>query len=367
MEEIAQQSLGRRIIEKSSAGFTAVYEAVKKAGARKIAIVLCPIAVLVIAGSIMFNLKHVDISVAGKVTQVATFSSNLSEILKSGGITTSPYDKIVFSGYSNNYATINIMPAFKVSIKADDKTTDVMIAEGTVSDALAAGKIKVGEEDIVEPSLTAKVQSGDTITVKRVTYETKTNLKSISFATEQQPTTLLRKGVQKLLSEGKSGQSTVKTQIKLIDGVATNQKTVSETLKVKPVSRKLLVGTAAATPVSKLEAPSSLKLNSSGVPSSYSRKYTGLATAYSAHSGALTASGRRAGVGYVAVDPNKIPFGSKLYIMSPNGSYVYGYAIAADTGGFVSNGSGILTDLYFSSYAQSCNFGERTMTIYVLN
>ena len=40
-------------------------------------------------------------------------------------------------------------------------------------------------------------------------------------------------------------------------------------------------------------------------------------------------------MGNVAVDPRIIPYGSKLFIMSADGKYVYGYGIACDTGGSV--------------------------------
>lgn len=366
MEEIVRRLEKRRAFEKISAAINAARGALPKVSARKIVIVLCSVAALIIASGVMLNLKHVEVIEAGKTTYISTFNTEAAQILKKGGIATTPYDKIIFSGFENNQATIKVIPAFKVSVTADKKTTDVMIAQGTVSDALAIAKVTAGTEDIVSPSLTANVKKGDTILVKRVTYETKTTLKPISFATETQTTTLLRKGAQQQLCDGKNGQTAIITKIKYIDGTATQQQTISTTVSAKPVNRQLLVGTAASTPVSKLNGPSGLRLNANGVPTSYARCITGLATAYSARRGALTDSGRRAGVGYVAVNPNVIPYGSRLYIMSPDGSFVYGSAIAADTGTFVNDGSGIATDLYFSTYAESCRFGERTVNIYVL-
>ncbi len=70
--------------------------------------------------------------------------------------------------------------------------------------------------------------------------------------------------------------------------------------------------------------------------------------------------------GRVAVDPDQIPYGTKLYIVSSDGRYVYGYAVAADTGGFVWNGSGTTVDLYMNTYSECMSFGRRTVEIYVL-
>lgn len=367
MEEIAIKTQKRRIFEKISAAANAVHGALPKFSARKTAIVLIPFVVLIAAGIILLNLKHVKVTAAGKTIEVSTFSSDPAKILKDNDITTSQYDKITFSGFENNNGAIKVIAAFKVSVTADKKTVSTMIAEGTVSDVLKKLKVTVGTEDIVSAPLDSAVTANQTVTVQRVTYSTKTTFKPIAFTTEKQTSASLKKGVEKLISEGKEGQTTVSTKVKYIDGVATDKQTVSETVTKKPVSRKVLAGTAASTPVSKLTGQSSLKLNSKGVPENYTRCITGTATGYSGGTGTRTASGRHAGVGYVAVDPSVIPYGTKLYIMSPGGSFVYGYAIAADTGDFVNNGSGILTDLYFASNSQCERFGARTVKIYVLD
>ena len=78
-----------------------------------------------------------------------------------------------------------------------------------------------------------------------------------------------------------------------------------------------------------------------------------------------SASGRRADVGHVAVNPNVIPYGSKLYITSADGSFVYGYAIAADTGTGLMNGV-VDIDLFYETYLESCLNGVRYLNVYVL-
>ncbi|MBQ3283125.1 MAG: hypothetical protein IJH42_04655 [Atopobiaceae bacterium] len=41
--------------------------------------------------------------------------------------------------------------------------------------------------------------------------------------------------------------------------------------------------------------------------------------------------------------------------------------VAADTGGFVTNGSGTLVDLYMDSYGECTQWGKRNVTIYVIS
>ncbi len=85
-----------------------------------------------------------------------------------------------------------------------------------------------------------------------------------------------------------------------------------------------------------------------------------VATAYTAScSGCdgMTAIGRRAGYGIVAVDPRVIPLGTRLYIPG------YGPAIAGDTGGSI---IGHRIDLGFDSVRDAMLFGRRAVKVYRL-
>lgn len=71
----------------------------------------------------------------------------------------------------------------------------------------------------------------------------------------------------------------------------------------------------------------------------------------------ITASGIQAKHGVVAVDPNVIPLGTKLYIPG------YGEALAADTGGDI---VGSRIDVVMEDYGEAMQFGRRTVEVYVL-
>ncbi len=77
----------------------------------------------------------------------------------------------------------------------------------------------------------------------------------------------------------------------------------------------------------------------------------------------ITASGTKAEPGTVAVDPNVIPLGTKLYIASIDGSPDYGYATALDTGSAI---KGYKVDLFMENSQDSINFGVRQVKVYVL-
>jgi 3D (Asp-Asp-Asp) domain-containing protein len=91
-------------------------------------------------------------------------------------------------------------------------------------------------------------------------------------------------------------------------------------------------------------------------------RLTVLATAYHPKDTAMeggfhAATGARLGYGIIAVDPDVIPLGTRLYVPG------YGYGIAADTGGAI---KGDHIDLCFDTAAEVDHWGVRTVTIVVL-
>ena len=71
----------------------------------------------------------------------------------------------------------------------------------------------------------------------------------------------------------------------------------------------------------------------------------------------VTATGLPAQHGVVAVDPDVIPLGTRLYIPG------YGLAIAADTGGMI---EGDMIDLCMEDYDDCIQFGRRDIDVYIL-
>ena len=121
---------------------------------------------------------------------------------------------------------------------------------------------------------------------------------------------------------------------------------------------------ADAAQVSQLSVPDEIILDADGVPTSYTQALHGKSCAYTASAGALMSTGKAVDQGYVAVNPSIIPYGSKLWIVADDGE-VYGYAIAADTGGSVGRND-ILVDLFMWSYDECIQWGAKNVTIYVI-
>ena len=76
-----------------------------------------------------------------------------------------------------------------------------------------------------------------------------------------------------------------------------------------------------------------------------------------------TATNTRVHRGTVAVDPRYIPYGTRMFIMASDGSYIYGLAQAEDCGGDI---KGDRVDLYLPNYQECMAFGRRRCTVYFL-
>lgn len=177
-------------------------------------------------------------------------------------------------------------------------------------------------------------------------------------------TSLLRPGQEKVIQTGVPGLKTVVYEQMVIDGEVRAQKEISKDVLKKAVREIKLVGSYGVA-VSPLDF--GIELDENGVPKEYSRVLTNQrATGYNAGVGAWGASGMDLSAGYVAVRPQEIPYGTRMYITSPDNSFVYGFAIAADTGvSLMANG--IDVDLYYDSYLESCLNGRRNVNIYILD
>lgn len=256
---------------------------------------------------------------------------------------------------------------YSVRVKADGKTAVVCIAAGkTVADAIQAAGLGLGDADKLNVSADRFVSNDLAVEITRVSYNEYQKTFSISYKTEIKYTSALRQGATKVERAGVAGQKVVTYREYLEDGKVVSTETVSTEVTKDPVNKVILKGTKVGKVVS--EAPFDIALDDAGQPLNYTKKLTGTATAYTTDrgdSGAWTATGRRAQVGVVAVDPRVIPYGTKLWIVSADGKIVYGYAIAGDTGGAVRSGK-VLVDLYYDTYGECSSFGRRQMNVYVI-
>lgn len=311
----------------------------------------------------ILDANKITISNGGKSQLVHLAKGTVADALEKAGITLAD-DEISVPAPDSEITKdmeISIYKTKTVSVTADGKTKNVKLALVNVYDALNFAGYEVDDDDILSTSHNEDVENINAVTIKRVTYKTESSKEKIAYDTVKKNSDDVELGETKVKTQGKDGEKIVTREVKYIDGEKTSDKVVAEKTIKKPVDKVVLVGTKGAA----TNGGAGTFTDSNGATVAYSQVLTGSGTAYTAPAGAGTATGVPAYHGGVAVNPNIIPYGSKLYIVSTDGSFVYGYATAVDTGGALMAGTAIV-DCYYNTYDECVNFGRRDVNVYVL-
>lgn len=259
---------------------------------------------------------------------------------------------------------ISITRNLSVTIIADGEEMTKIVPQGTVSDAVYAAGIFLGPNDQVSPDRYLKTEDGMTIRVSRVEYREVTVTEEIPYDTVEQKDDSMYQDARVVVTEGKNGSQTVVKRQKLVDGTVESEQVLSSTVLSEAVDEVVKVGTKRRPTGYATMDPDGTLVDHNGNIVNYSSYISGKCTAYTSNGG-YTATGKKAQVGLIAVDPDVIPYGTKVYVCSPDGKTVYGYAIAADTGGAMQSGR-ILADLYYNTTSECYNFGVREMRLYIV-
>lgn len=328
-------------------------------------------------GTIVINRSNViRIEDNGIVSYFVGYSDTVNEILSRKGIVVGEKDEVNVNTASSVFdgMQVFIKRAFTVNIETDGEIQKAYLAHGTVADALAKAGIELGEDDIVFPSLDTELKGFTEIKIVRVRYETVFEEETVEYETEIIKSDDMYVDESEIVTPGVNGKKQVFYIEKYVDGELEETVFSKEIVTKKPVKEIKKVGTKSREtlaaykntdkPISDLKVPSDVKLDANGNPVNYTKKVNAKATAYTGDP--ETSTGRKPMPGHIAVDPKEYPYGSELYIVSADGSYVYGYCVAADTGGFVSMGNTDV-DLYMDNEDMCWDWGNRDIVIYVLN
>lgn len=285
--------------------------------------------------------------------EIAAFHSVFTEeqaILENAELTLKEGDETVLTE-KDGTITLSIIRAFPVEIFADGQEQTVYLTKGTVTDALKKAKITPNEADLLSPAAEEAVKSGMKIRLDRVTTATVEETVSVKYKTKEISTNDLYVGNSKVVQEGKKGSKLNTYTVTYVNGKETSRKLIASEMIEEPIEKIVKVGA---------KYKSTFKKTSS-TPKKYKKVIAMEATAYAA--GGSTATGRPAQWGVVAVDPRVIPLGTKVYVETADGKYIYGTAIAADTGGAI---KGNKIDICVNTRAQAYQFGRRIVNVYIL-
>ena len=177
-------------------------------------------------------------------------------------------------------------------------------------------------------------------------------------------------GVQEVLTKGINGELLCTANVVCSGGKETSRTVLSQTVVKSPVEEVIAIGTGSAGQsvqgVDSLTIKDGFIYTANGEVLSYTGTLRVLATAYTCEGDPTpppTATGTKAREGAIAVDPRVIPYGTRMFIVTEDGQYIYGIATAEDCGGLI---LGNRVDLYYDTEEECIDFGARWCTIYIL-
>lgn len=300
--------------------------------------------------------NKITIDNCGEKQTISLAKGTVEEVLDRTGITLTDNKSVTpsLNTVITDDTNIYVYNAKNIKLTTNGTEMSVKAPEGTVENALNILGYTVTDNDILSVDKNAQVEDDMEIILKKVTYVDEKSTEKISYDTIEKDSDDILTGESEVSQKGVDGEKEVTKRCKYIDGKYASTKVIGEKVTKEPVDKVILNGTKRGTTT-----------DTSGAPVSYRYMVSGSGTAYTAAPGSLTATGTTVYEGGVAVNPAIIPYGSKLYIEAADGSHVYGYATAVDTGGALMDGSAIV-DLFYFSYDDCVNFGRRDVNVYVL-
>ena len=367
---------------------------------RLIVVAVLAAAVGALLSQTVFAQTSYIITDGDRVTVHRSYSSDPYEVLTEAGIELEEEDTYE-TGYADGMNQITVRRMQMVTVINRGAQSVIGTYGETAGSLLARMGITPGTGDTL--SCSSETQTYDGMTIELVHTETRIEEEdtTVPYPVNYYEDPDLEPGAEIVLVAGQNGLTHVKSEVTYRNGKEVSRVVVQETVKTKPVTQLVIrgvdrtimeqpadpepaeqaapaasSGTASGSSSSgssssggsrydgSAETSGNVIMTSSGESYTYVDVMTCSATAYTCEGYVgHTYSGTLARVGAIAVDPTVIPLGTKMYVVSNDGQYVYGYCVAEDIGGGI---KGNKIDLYFDTYAECWDFGVRMCTVYIL-
>ena len=296
-----------------------------------------------------------------------TYASDPARVLNEAGLALEEDD---------TYTTVTADGVSEITVKRGQKITIdncgkpmVVISYGeTVAQLLARVGIPAQGQYSVDVALDTVTYDGLQLRVERTVQTEETYMVEIAFETVICEDPTLPAGQEKILVAGVNGQVQRKASVVYRNATEQSREILEETVLQQKVDQIVAIGTG-----ENVGAKNTKPLIGDGViilPTgeilTYSKSEQFVATAYSKYNAGCddwTATGTRVRRGVVAVDPTVIPYGTRMFIITNDGKYVYGVSTAEDCGGSI---KGNRLDLYMDTDPECFQFGVRDCTVYFL-
>ena len=340
---------------------------------RVVAVMLPVLILCIILSQSVFALNTYIINDGDKVTIHTSFATDPADVLSEAGIELNPEDTYTTES-SSGTSSITIKRLQTVTIHIGATPVQMQTYGETVKSLLDRAGVVLSDNDSVSVLLSSQTYDGMTVTVSRTQYVVEVYDVEVPYETIYCYAPNLPEGQEVLLTKGVNGIASRTANVLYIDGKELSRTPLSEEVTTQPVKEVIAIGTKEGTsgefPEVALGKPiigDGVIITPDGKVLNYGNSGVFSATAYHNTDPGCTIYtyiGTLCRVGAIAVDPKVIPLGTKMYIVSNDGRYIYGEAVAEDTGSSI---KGNKIDLYFDSVPECIQFGIRDCTVYFLN
>ena len=342
----------------------------KKAGRvlRIIAVLLPVLLALALVRQTAFAKTYV-ITDGDRVLTYTTFATDPAEVLDQAGLTLSQYDTYT-TQTGEGVEEITICRSQRVTVCYHGEEMLVTTFGETAGELLSRLNLEVGEHDVLSHAPETDMEDGMVLRVDSVIAAKESYSSTIPHETVYCHDTTIPTGTREVLTAGADGEMLLTADVLYVNGEEAERSVLSETVTIAPVTEIIAIGTGkepgAVNPDAMPVISEGYITLSTGEVLTYTDSATIRATAYT-HTDAgcnlTTYTGTTVHKGTVAVDPRYIPYGTRMFIVSNDGAYVYGIAVAEDCGGDI---KGDRMDLYFPTFDECIQFGRRVCTVYFL-
>ena len=330
---------------------------------RVAAMVIVPLFIVLLLSQTVFAETTYVITDGSRILVYTTTATDPETILDEAGFALGADDTYTIQA-NDGSSEITVQRSQTITLNHYGKEMEVTSLGETVEELLTRLNLPWGEDDVISAALDQETFDGMELTVSSVIQKEQVYTGTVPYETVYRNDAALPAGETALVTEGVNGTSTCTALVTYINGAETERTLLSEKITIQPVSEVIAIGTGESVTASSLPV---IDENTITLPTGevlpYTKVITSLATAYCDKG--LTATGTQARVGAIAVDPRRIPYGSRLFIMSTDGEYIYGVATAEDTGSR-EHIVGTRIDLHFDTRRECIQFGARDCLVYFL-
>ena len=346
-----------------------LFAARKRSALVRVIVFILPVVFLVtILSQNVFAQNTYVITDGDDVIVHTTYASDPATALDEAGVVLDEDAMVTTTQTEDGVYDITVQRNDTVAVTYGGETTEILIEDKTVADLLTRAGFPCGEGYEVSADLKAEPVDGMKITIDHHVTNQEVYTLDIPYETTRVSNPYLPEGKEVVVTEGIVGQVQCTANVEYFNAEEVSR-VVTAKESLRPVQNEVIevgtgeyVGQKRSTP---LIGDGVIILPSGEVLTNY-KTDTFHATAYTQYDEGCnntTATMTPVKWGVVAVDPRVIPYGTRMFIVNQDGSFIYGLGTAEDCGGGI---KGKRLDLYMPTLREAFRYGRKDVTVYFL-